>query len=398
MSLLTVISAGGLGRVSDIPQLDSVSEGDITLPSSPAAAAAVAVTAAVTAAVASSDDGGGDSTAANHSRMTSEASAPPPDYENVISVSVHRAGPGVRAWRTYSDVGDSAHDYSVVTERAGRGRLDESAVTEVTESADGGSAAPRHTYENTDNVALMIAHLEEEEEERGDASLLVATIDTVERSAVSALFSSPPRRSRSSDDLAVSSTAAAAAAAATAARRRPLNTSFDPGLLVAPPSGDVANYKCPRSPPEAIYARPTKRANASRGGRTELREPGAEATGVVGRLSQDATRPNPQQRETAKVQPLPAGSTGVRQARAPLSPATVNSPATPAAASPRRKFSVLRSRFELAGRRYAVTPAGSGVSRRPSLQAAARALWTSRGRRPGKENDPPPPALSPIDL
>ncbi|XP_037093792.1 uncharacterized protein LOC119113607 [Pollicipes pollicipes] len=117
--------------------------------------------------------------------MTSATSAPPPDYENVIAVNVHRADLGVRAWRAYSDVGDSAHNYSVVTERAGR--LDDSA----TEPADQeGPAGGRHTYENTDNVALMIAHLEDappappvpeaSPQAAGptrDSSLLVATID-----------------------------------------------------------------------------------------------------------------------------------------------------------------------------------------------------------------------------
>ena len=157
-------SAGASGRVSDIPQLDSVSEGDITL--SPSAATPLpSPHSAPDAGDGGGDgprdaardsgrrdgrgdaagDGGrhcredaagdGDSTVANHSRVTSTASGLPPDYENVISVSVHRAGPGVRAWRTYSDVGDSAHDYSVVTERAGR--------LEGSVSADGDGAAHR---------------------------------------------------------------------------------------------------------------------------------------------------------------------------------------------------------------------------------------------------------------
>ena len=355
------------GRVSDIPQLDSVSEGDITLPAAP------------------SDSGGGDSTAVNHSRMTSEASAPPPDYENVISVSVHRGGPGVSAWRTYSDVGDSAHDYSVVTERAGR--LDDSAITED------GPAAAKHTYENTDNVALMIAHLEDPEPELDpgarDASLLVATIDAVERSGVSALFSSPPRRCRSSDDLA-----------AAASRRTLLNTSLDPGLLVAP-TGD---YVSPRSPPEAIYARPVRRGRRRSGGTGHQGSLGAAPAEVL--KSRAAAAGQSEDVNTARL-PMNKHSTVTSAAANPRGPPlatqnTVSAPAlaaqdtvpAPAPFSPRRKFSVLRSRFEPAGRRYAVTPSvvQAGVSRRPSLQAAARALWTGRARRGGKENQPPPAA------
>lgn len=236
-------------HASDISELDYVSEGDITLPTVNLAALNQSAPPAVCRNQSelsdhapntgdNQSDRSTDSARANHSRAASSSVAAP-DYENMCPRNIHHGPLTVRAWKTYSDIGDSVHDMSIaLSSTYGRVNISQSSSNQAGSeySRVAAKTGAKHTYENTDNVQLMLRYLDDEEmetnqekdcPERLDVSSLVATIDTV--TASPQVIKSVPRRSQSSDNLRSDRVTSCARPA----QRSLHNTSFDTARVLS---------------------------------------------------------------------------------------------------------------------------------------------------------------------